>query len=222
VRNAAELQAVVAKLYDWEAAIGTGQPSALLAAGLSDGERAMSSLNEGFAANLPGWNSVLAQVDDSNTAAVRQQVLDSINAGAHLVSYVGHSSMGQWDFTPILKWQDAASLTNGGLPNLFTAWGCWNSYYVEPTIESLSARLLRQPDAGAAGAIGATTLTSQASHRLLGSLFFARVDAGAATVGEAFHGAKQDLATLGGAVDAIYGMTLLGDPAMSLPSPQRP
>ncbi len=44
-------------------------------------------------------------------------------------------------------------------------------------------------------------------------------DAGANSVGEAFHGAKQDLATQGGAADAIYGMTLLGDPAMSLPRP---
>ncbi|MEO7973494.1 MAG: C25 family cysteine peptidase, partial [Thermoanaerobaculia bacterium] len=84
-------------------------------------------------------------------------------------------------------------------------------------IEALSARLLRQPDAGAAGAIGATTLTTESSHRLLGTLFFARVNAGAATVGEAFHGAKQDLKRQGGAADAIYGMTLLGDPAMSLP-----
>ena len=219
VRTPAELEAVVAKLYEWESAIGSGQPSALLTAGLSDGPRALASVNEAYAASLSGWNTVLAQVDDSNTAAVRQQVLDGINAGAHMVSFVGHSSPGQWDLTPILEWQDAATLTNAGLPNLFTAWGCWNSYYVEPTIESLSARLLRQPGAGAAGTIGATTLTTEASHRALGTLFFARVNAGAATVGEAFHGAKVDLKAQGGAADAIYGMTLLGDPAMSLPRP---
>ncbi len=219
VRTPAELDAVVAKLYAWEAAIGTGQPSALLAAGLSDGDRALATLNETYAGSLFGWNTVLAQVDDSSAGVVQQQVLDAIDAGAHLVSYVGHSSMGQWDFTPILKWQDVAALSNAGLPNLITAWGCWNSYYVEPTIESLSARLLRQPNAGAAGTIGATTLTSETSHRLLGNLFFARVNAGANSVGEAFHGAKQDLATQGGAADAIYGMTLLGDPAMSLPRP---
>ncbi len=218
-RTPAELEAVVAKLYEWEAAIGAGRPSALLVAGLSDSERAIASVNEAYAASLSGWNTVLAQVDDSNTATVRQQALDAISAGAHLVSYVGHSSMGQWDFTPILKWQDVETLTNAGLPNLFTAWGCWNSYYVEPTIESLSARLLREPDAGAAGAIGATTLTSESSHRLLGNLFFARVNAGARTVGQAFHGAKQDLQQQGGAADAILGMTLLGDPAMSLPQP---
>ncbi len=220
VRTPAELEAVVAKLYGWEAAIGSGQASALLAAGLSDGARSLSTLNEAYSSSLPGWNTVLAQVDDSGSAQVRQQVLDALNAGAYLVSYVGHSSSGQWDLTPILKWQDAASLSNADLPSFITAWSCWNSYFVEPTVESLSARLLLQPNAGAAGVIGATTLTSEPSHRALGTLFFARVNAGAVTVGEAFHGAKQDLAAQGGAGDAIYGMTLLGDPAMSLPQSQ--
>ncbi len=168
VRTPAELEAVVAKLYAWEAAIGSGQASALLTAGQSDGSRAISFVNESYAASLASWNTVLAQVDDAGVPVVRQQVLEAINSGAHLVSYVGHSSMGQWDFTPILQWQDVATLSNSGLPNLFTAWGCWNSYYVEPTIESLSARLLRQPNAGAAAAIGATTLTTESSHRDVG------------------------------------------------------
>ncbi len=217
VRTVAELEATVDKLFAWEQSIGSGQPSALLAAGLSDGARAISLLNESYAASLAGWNTVQAQVDDSNAAAVRQQVLAAANAGAHLMSYVGHSSMDRWDFSPLFTWQDVATLTNAGLPSLYTAWSCWNSYYVEPNVESLSARLLRQPNAGAAGVIGASTLTTEESHRALGTLFFGRVNAGAATVGEAFHGAKQDLATQGGAADAIYGMTLLGDPAMSLP-----
>jgi hypothetical protein len=219
VRTPSELNEVVAKLVAWEQSIAGSPTSALLVAGASDSSsRMLASINETYAASLQGWNTVLAQVDDSNSATVRQQVIDGINSGIEVVSYVGHSSMGQWDFTPIVRWQDVGSLTNAGLPNFFTAWGCWNSYYVEPTIESLSARLLREPNVGAAGAIGATTLTSESSHRELGNLFFARVNAGATTIGEAFHGAKADLMQQGGAADAIYGMTLLGDPAMSLPA----
>lgn len=220
VRTQAELDAVVEKLVAWEQRVGQGQPSALLAAGASDSTRWLAQINEAYAAELVGWQTNLAQVDDSSANAVRQRLLAAVNSGTKLVSYVGHSSMGQWDFTPILKWQDAAGLGNHLAPNLFTAWGCWNSYYVEPTIESLSARMLRELGVGAAGMIGATTLTTESSHRELGRLFFARLNAGATTVGEAFHGAKQDLHRQGGgATDAIYGMTLLGDPAMSLPRP---
>ncbi len=220
VRSVAELEAVVEKLFAWEERIAQGQPSALLAAGSSDGARWLSDINEAYAAELTGWQTQLAQVDDSNATAVRQRLLAAVNSGTKLVSYVGHSSMGQWDFNPILKWQDAAGLANHLAPNLFTAWGCWNSYYVEPAIESLSARMLREVGVGAAGMIGATTLTTESSHRELGRLFFARVNAGAATVGEAFRGAKEDLQREGGAADSIYGMTLLGDPAMSLPPAQ--
>jgi hypothetical protein len=156
-------------------------------------------------------------VDQVGAPAVRTALLNALNDGTKLVSYVGHSAMGQWDTLPLLRWQDVDGLTNAGAPNLITAWGCWNSYFVEPNIESLAARLLREPDAGAAGAIGATTLTSEPSHQALGVLFFEQVNAGASRVGDALHAAKQALAAQGGSDDAILGMTLLGDPAMSLP-----
>ena len=216
-RTTAELDAMVAKLVDWEAQVASGR-TALLSAGISDTEAALlDAINDSYAASLADWSTTTAAVDELGSAAARAAVLEALNGGTKLVSYVGHSSMGQWDWTPLLRWQDAADLTNEGAPNLVTAWGCWNSYYVEPTIESLAARLLRQPDAGPAGAIGATTLTSESSHQALGNLFFQQVNAGATRVGDAFHAAKQALAAQGGAQDAILGMTLLGDPAMSLP-----
>ena len=155
--------------------------------------------------------------EEQGVAAVRDAVLAAMNAGTPLVSFVGHSSMGQWDFTPILTWQDVAGFTNAGRPNLVAQWGCWNSYYVEPGTESLSARMLITPDTGAAAAIGATTLTSDVSHQRLGNLFYAAIDSGAASVGDAFHNAKRELRTQAIAHDAILGMALLGDPAMSLP-----
>jgi len=220
VRTTAELDAVVGKLYAWEQRAAASGRSAVFSAGASDFERAISSLNESYATSLGGWSAGLAQVDDLGTSAARTALLAALNAGTPLVSYVGHSSSGQWDFTPLFRWQDVAGLTNVGAPNLVTQWGCWNSYYVEPNIESLSGRLLRQPTVGAAATIGAMTRTTDSAHRELGNLFFARVGAGAATVGDALHGAKRDLAAQGWGRDALLGMALLGDPAMSLPPAQ--
>lgn len=217
VRTPAELDASIAKLIAWEANLGFQGRKALLAAGASDAERAISSVNEAYRTSLSAWRVDLAQVDDLGTAATRQRVLDAFAQSTPLIGFVGHSSPGQWDFSPVLRWQDAASLPQEGLPVLVAAWGCWNSYYVNPGYESLSAHLLRVPGGGAAAAIGATTLTTDTSHRALGTLFYQRVAAGARTVGEAFRGAKQDLFATGSPKDAIYGMTLLGDPAMGLP-----
>jgi len=140
-----------------------------------------------------------------------------MNAGTPLVSFVGHSSVDQWDFTPLLRIPDVAGFTNVGHPNLVVQWGCWNAYHVSPVTEALAVRMLRVPEVGAAATIGATTLTNDASHQALGTLFFAEVNGGAATVGDALHNAKQQLKRQGGMDDAILGMALLGDPAMSLP-----
>lgn len=216
-RTPAELQAMVDKIVQWEGAVGQGL-SALLVSGASDGAGgSLSRLNDSFHGALAGRDASVAAVDTLGSAAVRAAVLAALDGGTKLVSYVGHSAMGQWDWTPLLKWQDVENLTNAGAPNLITAWGCWNSYFVEPNIESLAARLLRESGAGAAAAIGATTLTSEGSHQALGELFFAQLAGGAIRVGDALQAAKQALAARGGGDDAILGMTLLGDPAMSLP-----
>ena len=217
VRTPAELQQVVAKLKAWESNLATGGRNALLTAGASDPGASLASINRSYASSLGAWNGDLVTAEEHGAGAVRNAVLAAMNAGTPLVSFVGHSSMGQWDRTPILKWQDVAGFANAGKPNIVAQWGCWNSYYVEPGTESLSARMLITPDAGVAAAIGATTLTTDTSHQMLGNLFYVRVNEGAATIGEAFHQAKRELRTQAVAHDAILGMALLGDPAMSLP-----
>lgn len=221
VRSLAELAVVVGKLETWQVGLGEA-PQALFAAGASDGQaRSIASINESYGAALATWSVGLAQVDDIGVAATHDAIVAAFDSGRRLVSFVGHSSTGQWDFTPVFRWQDVGGLSSQGAPALVAQWGCWNSYYVEPNVESLSARLLRQPIAGAACTIGATTLTTEESHRALGTLFFQAVAAGAPTVGDAFLAAKQALAAEGVAQDAILGMALLGDPATPLPGEGR-
>jgi len=217
VRTLAELTNAIDKLYAWEAEV-LGAPEALLVAGASDGPGELMAINDTYALALDSWSTAQANVDDLGTAAVRQETLAAMNAGVPMVSFVGHSSPSQWDFTTILHWSDVDGFTNVGRPNLVTQWGCWNSYYVEPIYECMSGRLLRAPGVGAAGTIGAATLTSDASHRRLGVLFFQQLaSAQPKRLGDAFLAAKQALRAEGGAQDAILGMALLGDPAMPLP-----
>ena len=215
VRTPAELQAMVAKIVAFEGN-GSGR-SALLTSGASDTVGALPALNLAYAAKLAGWGPSLANADEVGAAAVHNAILAAINSGTPLVSFLGHSSVDAWDFNPVLRISDVTGFTNAGQPSLIAQWGCWNAYHVSPVTEALAVRMLRVPDVGAAAAIGATTLTSDASHQALGTLFFAQLDAGAATVGDAFQGAKRQLKQQGGMDDAILGMALLGDPAMRLP-----
>lgn len=221
VRRLADLDVAVAKLAAWEANLGQPREALLVAGASDDAGRGVAAINEAYAASLAGWSPALAQVDDLGTAETRRRTLAAFAAGTPLVSWVGHSSSSQWDFTPVLRWQDVAGLSNAADPALVVQWGCWNSYHVDPSYHAMSAELLFAPGGGAAAAIGATTLTSDASHRALGQLFFEEMGKGSSrTVGDAFLAAKRRLlaAQGAGAADALLGMTLLGDPAMPLPA----
>lgn len=219
VRTPSEVDAVVSKLLLWEQNVSTAPKSALLVSGASDAGTELADLNTSYETALKSWSTSVAAVDTIGSAATRQTVLDNFNAGTALMSYVGHSSPGQWDFTTLLRWTDVAALTNTTKPNLVAQWGCWNSYYVEPGYESLSAHLLRAPG-GAAGTVGASTLLSQGAQERFGALFLAQVDRGGQTVGQALRAAKQELLASGSGQDVALGTILLGDPAMSLPAPK--
>jgi hypothetical protein len=188
----------------------------MLVSGASDGGHGLADVGERFRNALPSWAAELVPVDYQGSAPARQRVLAGFHAGTPLMSFVGHSSPGQWDFTPLLTWQDAADMTNAAHPNLVAQWGCWNSYYVEPAYESLSAHLLRAPG-GAAAAVGASTLLPQAIQQQLGELFLAQIDRGGQTLGEALNAAKRELLETGSGHDVVLGTILLGDPATSLP-----
>jgi hypothetical protein len=214
-RTPTEVQEMVAKIVAWEQNVAPSGRSALLTAGGSS--TIFAAINQSYANSLDTWTTAVMSVGTQGTPAVRSAILAALNAGTPLVSYVGHSSMGQWDTTPVLKWQDVATLTNAGRPNLLVQWGCWNAYYVEPNVESLSARLMRAPGVGAAATIGATTLTTEMSHLALGTLFYKQLNGTPATLGDAFHAAKVELLKNGAPKDALLGMAFLGDPAMSAP-----
>jgi len=221
VRRLADLDAAVGKLAAWEANLGRAREALLVAGASDDAGRGVATINETYAASLAGWGATLAQVDDLGAAETRRRTLAALEAGTPLVSYVGHSSSSQWDFTPVLRWSDVAGLENASRPSLVAQWGCWNSYHVDPAYHAMSSELLFAPNGGAAAAIGATTLTSDASHRALGQLFFEEIGKGTSrTLGDAFLSAKRRLhaAQGAGAADALLGMTLLGDPAMPLPT----
>ena len=214
VRTPAEVQAAAAKILAWEQNVAPGGRTALLASGSTS---AFAPIARAYADALPSWTTGLAHVHTQGTTAVRATVLAALNAGTPVVSFVGHSSIGQWDRTPLLTWADAAALTNAGRPDMVVQWGCWNAYYVEPNVDSLSAWLLRTPGVGAAAVIGATTLTTEASHMALGTLFYQQLNGSPQTLGDAFRAAKVMLLGQPGNADAILGMAFLGDPAMSAP-----
>jgi len=79
------------------------------------------------------------------------KLINLINAGVSVVSYIGHSSQQSWAYTtpPMLRASEVAQLTNIGKPTLVTQWGCWNTYFVDPNGNTMADSFLLSEGIGA-------------------------------------------------------------------------
>jgi hypothetical protein len=148
-------------------------------------------------------------------SAAHAQLITAMNNGSALVTYTGHSGPVDWTSGGLFTTQDAAALTNHGRPFIVVQWGCWNTYYVNPSKVYLVQSFLFSGDQGAAAVFGASTLTDSESEQLLGELLMPRLTVPGMPMGKALTEAKTELAqTHPELLDVILGWTLMGDPAL--------
>jgi subtilisin-like proprotein convertase family protein len=212
-RTPAELSAMLAKSLAYEtAAPGATQ---LVVAGGGGVSAPFRSVADAFVDVTPGTRPVSrAYVDTLGAAGARQAVLDGFAAGPGLVSFIGHSAPSQWTFDPILTSADVSSLPSTAVSPLVVQWGCWNTYFVSPTADTLSQALLLAPDRGAAAVFGAVGLSDGSSHEALGLELAARLAPGV-RIGDAVRDAQRALGLREpGRLDVMLGTALLGDPAL--------
>jgi subtilisin-like proprotein convertase family protein len=214
VRSIAELRAMLAKLVAVESR--SGERKLMLVAQAADEDGAYAEISDAFASTLPDeWNTTRGYVDSLGTAGTRALLLAALNADYDLLSYVGHSAPSQWSFDPILTSADILNAT-GAPVDLVVQWGCWNSYFVSPSANTLAHRFLNTAGHGAAGVVGVTSLTELESHEALGQRLYPELAAGT-RVGDALRFAKMHLAIEGERYrDILMTATLLGDPAMPI------
>ena len=161
-----------------------------------------------------GWDVVTAYVDDQGVDSAKSDIIAAVNAGQTLTSFFGHSSTNRWSFSGLFDGENAAGLSNAGKPTVVTQWGCWNTYYVDPSEESMGHRFMMEGDRGAVAVMGATTLTSADAERKLATLVYERL-ANGERLGNAITNAKQDYGqTHPQDLDVLLGWTLLGMPEL--------
>ncbi len=216
VRTEAELATAISKII--QAETPRAAHSALLVSGASDPGNSFAGMNEDFAAQLSGnWALERADVDAIGVAAARAALFNGWGAGPTLISYVGHSAPGQWTYDPLLTAGDVASLASSPMVPTVAQWGCWNTYFVSPTANSLGQALLLQGAHGAAAIYGPAALTDISNHRGLAPGVFGGFAPGL-RVGDVILRARIDLAAAGTrSTESMLGGNLLGDPAMILP-----
>jgi hypothetical protein len=175
-----------------------------------------SAASEEMLGYLPGtWQAARVYLDELYLEEARQLLIDEIDYGVALTSYFGHSGPSVWSFDGLFDSSDADALENFGRPTVITQWGCWNTYHVMPTYDTLGHRLLLNDGRGAAAVLGAATLTEALSEQKLGRRLFAQIGSQRQRLGKALIDAKKDLAlTDPERLDVLLGWTLLGDPTL--------
>ncbi len=134
-----------------------------------------------------------------------------------MISYLGHSDFDYWDFGPLYHRDDVQNLPAGHPAPIIAQWGCWNSYFVALTIDTMAHALLLTENKGAASLIGSSTLTNLEAHEALGRQFFEIVAQGPIALGDALLRAQRAVANnYTGLRDDVLAMNLFGDPAVPL------
>ncbi len=214
VRTVEELEAVIDKTLAYRA----DSLSAILAADRQDGPSGYSFADASeVMGSLLGsdWTLDRVYLDKMALSEARTELIGGMSGGPAVTSYFGHSSLTVWSFSGLFRSSDVELLGNYGQPTVVTQWGCWNTYHVLPTYETLGNRLLLEPDTGAAAVLGASTLTQATSERRLGRRVFERLAVPGVRLGQAVAEAKQDLATTDPhRLDVLLGWTMLGDPTL--------
>ena len=220
VRTRQELEVLVAKTLAYSPQART----AVFAADRKEEALSFAQISDQMISELPtDWaaRTGTAYIDTLEVAGAQSALLTAMNSGVALTNYIGHSGPSAWSFENLFTTADAVTLTNVS-PTVALQWGCWNGYYSEPRYDTLSHSLLLHGHNGAAAAVGATTLTKLASDQAIGSLVLKHALQFGQPLGKAIVLAKKDLsAEFAARKDVIIGLTLLGDPALSLGPPSQ-
>jgi hypothetical protein len=216
VRTGAELDTLVAKTLAY-AAKDYGK-TAVFAADTEDPVVNFTADSEALIAQLPsGWAVERAHIDEVGLAAARSRLIAGINQGVALTSFIGHSQPRAWTFQQFFNDSDAGNLTNAGRPTVVAQWGCYNTYYVSPSYNSMGHAFLLRGDRGAAAVLGSSTMTDSLSEEKLGALVMPRMVTSGTTIGDAVLDGKRELAlTDPDLADVLLGWTVLGDPALQV------
>jgi uncharacterized repeat protein (TIGR01451 family) len=210
VRTAAEATLVIGKITSRGTPSGPWAHSALFVTDHSP-DFDFGSVATSLTALLP--SSMTTQtIDFANTSNPHADILNAMNSGSLIATYIGHSSVEIWaDY--VFTSSDARTLTNGSRLPVVVTLDCLNGYFHDVFTESLAEALLKAPNGGAVAVWASSSLTEPSQQALMGRELFKQLFSSQnPTLGQAVARAK--LATHD--PDVRKSWILFGDPTMKL------
>lgn len=226
VRTLEGFEAVVNKTLAWESTGQSATHTALFIAdetnkGMNFG-RQMEETAQQFVQK--GWEDLTrVYLDDIITdnqgdvsAAVteaRGEIAQSLESGASITSYSGHSSPSLWSYKGLLKQSDIAIIDNVGKTTMALPLACFATYADSPYINTMAHQLLAAGENGAVAVYGASTTSYYGDNGVAAKKVIDGLLEGE-TLGEAVKNMKQSLGAR--YKDVIRNGVLQGDVTLRL------
>jgi hypothetical protein len=150
----------------------------------------------------------------------RAQIVNKINTGSLMVSYIGHGTKTYWAVEHLYDGTALAGINNATRLPIMLPMTCNEGYFIDPAETSLSEIGVRADNKGAIASWSATGYGLAPGHDFLErglflALFYDKVNLGAAaTQGKLYLAAN---APAGKYLDLIDTFLLLGDPTLRVP-----
>jgi hypothetical protein len=163
----------------------------------------------------------------SGTAAQEQAaIVNGVNSGALMVSYIGHGSINYWAAEKILTIPLVNTLTNSDRFPVVLSMTCSDGYWIAPYSSSypypssLAEELLRASGKGALATFSPTGYGTTYAHDILERAWMkAYFQQRETRVGKLADAARLSLFASGSSLELINQFIVFGDPATRLPSP---
>jgi hypothetical protein len=218
VTSASELAAVVTKIIGYESAGGTWVNQALLLADADaqtdfapDSHAATDRLTGTYTANH--FELATEPVDSAHP-----RLLAALDAGASVMSYVGHGGADRLSALGLLTSADVPALSNGVASPVTTAFTCLINRFELPGYRPLGAGLVDFGGGGAVAVLAPSGLSRSTFGADYGRAFYRELVAGAPRLGDVVRAARGDVSGELDAASFTAVYNLLGDPALMLRS----
>jgi hypothetical protein len=165
----------------------------------------------------PPWNS-------TDAAAFKSALIDELQGGAALLTYVGHGAFDVWGLTTFFTTSDASHVANGGFPPFMVNVDCLAGgfHYLLPG-GSMGEGMTNNPNGGAIATLAPSGLSDASVADVVYQELFPRLfgPAKERILAVAADDLRAGLLSRGKIVD-MQAFTFLGDPATVLATPAPP
>lgn len=217
-KSSTELTRMLRKILAYEARPDSGRGVAVLVADNPDSAGNFEADAEELASSfLPGRTVKKIFLGQMGTEATREAVVEAFDAGASLVSYMGHGGIHLWAEENVLESSGVSSLAPQPQQPILLTLNCLNGYFHFPYFDSLAEELLKAEGKGALAAISPSGLSLNDPAHLFHKAILTELHSGRhLRLGDALAAAQETYAASGAFPELLRIYHLLGDPALTI------